>query len=395
MSKTIKAVFVGRFCKTAPIFQFDTGDRLQIINLDLPATYTVDFANSLTGESKPILATSDTVAIPPEFVVPGSEIYAWVWLADDNGGHTQCQAVIPVDIRARRTETTPTPAQQSAWDAAVDALNAATEAIPTEIETALAEAKASGEFDGPAGADGADGSGIWYTTARVSGSENPFVRRRDLIGREGAEVQVHDLLIAPAPGEEGEPTTLYEITSVGTACNLSLLCQLQGEDGYSPAVTITEITGGHRVTITDEEHPQGQSFDVMDGSGGGGGGENGATFTPSVSSDGVISWTNDKGLPNPTPVNIKGPHGETGETGATGPQGQKGDKGDKGDKGETGATGATGPQGPQGETGPAGPAGPTGPQGPTGPAYTLTAADKAEIKAAVIADLPVYSGGVS
>lgn len=43
-----------------------------------------------------------------------------------------------------------------------------------------------------------------------------------------------------------------------------------GTDGYSPAVTITDIEGGHRVTITDAEHPQGQSFDVLDGQGGGG-----------------------------------------------------------------------------------------------------------------------------
>lgn len=41
-----------------------------------------------------------------------------------------------------------------------------------------------------------------------------------------------------------------------------------GTDGVSPTVTITTITGGHRVTITDAEHPGGQSFDVMDGSGG-------------------------------------------------------------------------------------------------------------------------------
>ena len=68
----------------------------------------------------------------------------------------------------------------------------------------------------------------------------------------------------------------------------------------------------------------------------------GATFTPTVSSDGVISWTNDGGLPNPESVNIKGPQG------ATGPQGPQG---------ETGATGATGPQG---ETGPAGPGVPSG-----------------------------------
>lgn len=35
-------------------------------------------------------------------------------------------------------------------------------------------------------------------------------------------------------------------------------------------------------------------------------GENGATFTPHVSDEGILSWTNDKALPNPDPVNIKG-----------------------------------------------------------------------------------------
>ena len=41
---------------------------------------------------------------------------------------------------------------------------------------------------------------------------------------------------------------------------------------------------------------------------------NGATFTPSVNEDGVISWTNDKGLDNPTQRNIKGPKGDPGTT---------------------------------------------------------------------------------
>ena len=53
-------------------------------------------------------------------------------------------------------------------------------------------------------------------------------------------------------------------------------------------------------------------------------GQNGATFYPDVSADGIISWTNDRGLPNPNPVNIKG---------------EKGDKGDKGDRGEQGQSG--------------------------------------------------------
>lgn len=64
-------------------------------------------------------------------------------------------------------------------------------------------------------------------------------------------------------------------------------------------------------------------------------------WRPSVSSAGVLSWTNSTSETQPSSVNIKGP------------------KGDKGDKGDKGATGATGPQGPKGATGATGPAGPT------------------------------------
>ena len=69
-------------------------------------------------------------------------------------------------------------------------------------------------------------------------------------------------------------------------------------------------------------------------------GEKGDTFIPSVSQEGVISWTNDGGRPNPDPVNIKGPIGNTG------PQGPKGETGNTGPQGEKGDTGATGPAGP-------------------------------------------------
>lgn len=45
--------------------------------------------------------------------------------------------------------------------------------------------------------------------------------------------------------------------------------------------------------------------------GGGGTGESGATFYPRVDKDGNLSWTNDKGLPNPETVNIMGKDGRT------------------------------------------------------------------------------------
>lgn len=71
-------------------------------------------------------------------------------------------------------------------------------------------------------------------------------------------------------------------------------------------------------------------------------GRDGVTFTPSMSDDGDLSWTNDGGKANPQTVNLKGPKGDTGARGPAGADGAKGD------------TGPEGPRGPQGETGPAG-----------------------------------------
>ena len=68
--------------------------------------------------------------------------------------------------------------------------------------------------------------------------------------------------------------------------------------------------------------------------------ENVNVFLPSVSSEGVLSWTNKAGLTNPASVNIKGVKGDRGLQGVQGVQGVKGDKGDKGDTGTRGATGA-------------------------------------------------------
>ena len=65
-------------------------------------------------------------------------------------------------------------------------------------------------------------------------------------------------------------------------------------------------------------------------------GDTGPYFTPTVSADGIISWSNNGGLDNPASVSIKGPQGAKGDTGA------------KGDPGAQGAQGAQGEQGPAG-----------------------------------------------
>lgn len=118
-------------------------------------------------------------------------------------------------------------------------------------------------------------------------------------------------------------------------------------------------------------------------------GKDGATFTPSVDVSGNLSWTNDKGLANPDPVNIKGPKGDTGDIGPKGAPGERGETGPAGTPGTNGQDGITptigdngnwylgetdtgkpsrGEQGPKGDTGDRGPAGTPGTDGQQGPA---------------------------
>lgn len=74
-----------------------------------------------------------------------------------------------------------------------------------------------------------------------------------------------------------------------------------GRDGVSPTVQIEPISGGHRVTITDAEHPSGQTFDVMDGEGGSGGG--GAVDSVNGKTGTVVLTASDVGaLPSDTPI---------------------------------------------------------------------------------------------
>lgn len=57
-----------------------------------------------------------------------------------------------------------------------------------------------------------------------------------------------------------------------------------GDDGVSPEVTVEEIEGGHSVTITDAAHPDGQTFNVMDG-------EDGASDAGEVTYDPTETYT--------------------------------------------------------------------------------------------------------
>lgn len=282
MAKTIKAVFgVGELAKTCPQWQYDYNTVLQFVGLDLPATYEVDLANSKTGQSVTVLGNADGCTIPAQFFIPGTTIYAWVFIAETDSGYTRAQVEIPISPRAVHTGDEPTPEQQDALDQAIALLNAATEAIPDDINAALAEAKASGEFDGADGQDGLDGNAIWRTneepTSETYGAFTfYFYAISDLNGADGRSVQVGDLVLKKgnylywiASTQGDEECEVREIGSIkgdtGATGQTGPAGQdgSPGQDGVSPTISSSSITGGHRLTITDANGTT--TVDVMDG----------------------------------------------------------------------------------------------------------------------------------
>lgn len=114
--------------------------------------------------------------------------------------------------------------------------------LPNAVNTALAQAKASGEFDGEDG----------YTPIK---GVDYFDGAR---GRDGSDGYT------PVKGVD----------------------YVDGKDGVSPSVNVNSIEGGHRVSVTDANGTK--SFDVMDGVGGSGGAN--IHVGPNAPTDGSNVW---------------------------------------------------------------------------------------------------------
>lgn len=111
--------------------------------------------------------------------------------------------------------------------------------------------------------------------------------------------------------------TLPPVTSADDGKNLTVVdgkwAAAPGASGVSPTVAVTDIDGGHRVTITDAEGPK--TFDVPDGDTGPAGpaGKDGGYYTPSVDSEGNLTWRPSETNMGPVPAQkIIGPAGADG-----------------------------------------------------------------------------------
>lgn len=89
-------------------------------------------------------------------------------------------------------------------------------------------------------------------------------------------------------------------------CYYSRFDQLWGEYGckkHGRTCTPSELAMGCNDYLKNTSKPDDPPPEIVVRSG--------ATYTPIVTENGVLSWTNDKGLPNPNPVNLKPKDGYT------------------------------------------------------------------------------------
>lgn len=248
----ITAKFYDKPCAwTDEQWQWDYGQILQFEGLELPEAYEVHFSNiSIGGESITQIGGENGVTIPDQFFTTGETIYAWVYLHQgEDDGETVYSVTIPVKKRPQPSDTPPTPQEQSAIDQAIAALNVAVE----KSETAITHY--------PHIQDGTwwvwdVTTETWVDTEVEAQGEpgedgfSPTITVTDITG--GHRVTITD----------AEGTQTFEVLN-GTKGDPGQP-GTPGDDGYSPTVTVTEITGGHRVVITDKNGSH--TFDVMDGS---------------------------------------------------------------------------------------------------------------------------------
>lgn len=143
-------ISANRITKTRPLHQYDYGQVLKIVDVDLPDLYSVHFSNVLMdGEAVVEAGNADGVPIPDALLETGLTVYAWLYLhTGDSDGETVCTAIIPVIKRSKPTDEGHDPEKVDTLDRAITALDGAVEAAETAqrgAETARQAAEEAAE----------------------------------------------------------------------------------------------------------------------------------------------------------------------------------------------------------------------------------------------------------
>ncbi len=118
-------------CANKPLWQYDYGQIAEITETNLPdGVITVHFQKEYTDSAIQTMGTVSggtvTAEIPNQLLDVTDKfnytIFCYIYYEDATSGTTIYTGVIAVSHRAKRTDEEPTPAQKTAWDAAIETL---------------------------------------------------------------------------------------------------------------------------------------------------------------------------------------------------------------------------------------------------------------------------------
>lgn len=91
---------------TDPRYQYDYGQVLKFVDIDLPDTYEVHFANGENATTVRVWGDQNGVQIPDIFFITGDDIWVWLYVHEgESDGRTVARARIPILARPLAVST--------------------------------------------------------------------------------------------------------------------------------------------------------------------------------------------------------------------------------------------------------------------------------------------------
>ena len=140
MSEALNVVVASfgaqREVTTAPLWQWDKGQILKIVGLNLPSTFEIHYSNSKArGTAKQWIGYDGEVEILDEYLTSGVDVWGFIYLHEgEDDGETEYVIHIPVRERPEVEDVEPTPSEQNIISETIAALNKAVDESETNVE---------------------------------------------------------------------------------------------------------------------------------------------------------------------------------------------------------------------------------------------------------------------
>lgn len=247
VDNVLRIAFKGKTSiESKPLYQYDYGQIIKFVDLELPASYEVHFSNFLKGTSITKLGTVNGVAIPDSVLQTGLPVYVWIYLhVGQNDGETEYMVTIPVIPRAEPTNEEPTEEQESVIGQVIAALNSAVAAASSYAADAESAADSAGNHNYYT---------RYYMEQALTASENAVASASNAIAAashypivENGEWQIwntynHEyestgISAQGSKGDKGDPFTYEDFTPA----QLSALQGPPGKDGKDGVASILMV----------------------------------------------------------------------------------------------------------------------------------------------------------